>query len=127
MKKLWTLALLLSACSKDIQNKEAVRLGVVEHLQSRKNLDLNLSAMQVEVTAVTFRENEADASVSFVPKGGNASQGMSMKYTLVRDGATWKVKQKAESTNNPHSSGTPAPSGAAGEMPPGHPPIGSRK
>ncbi|MEP7367772.1 MAG: hypothetical protein ABI972_31310 [Acidobacteriota bacterium] len=125
---------ILSSCAKDIQNKDAVRQGVVEHLKARKNLDLDLTSMQLEVTAVTFRENEADATVSFVPKGASASQGMSMKYTLVREGSVWKVKQKAESTNNPHSGGMSAPPMSPPEgsaLPPGHPPMpptgGARK
>lgn len=137
-------ALVLSSCGKDIQNKDAVRQGVVDHLKARKNLDLDLSSMQLEVTAVTFRENEADAEVSFVPKGGTAAQGMSMKYTLERKGDAWAVKQKAEATNNPHSGGAMAPpagmpgampgampggmpgAGGAGggtQLPPGHPPM----
>ena len=121
-------ALILSSCTKDIQNKDAVRQGVVNHLQARKNLDLDLSSMQVEVTAVTFRENEADATVSFVPKGGSPAAGMSMKYTLVRNGAAWEVKQKAEATNNPHSGGAVAPppvEPGATTLPPGHPPMPS--
>lgn len=120
------LALSLAACAKDIQNKDAVRQGVIDHLQARKNLDLDMSAMQVEVSSVTFRENEADATVSFVPKGGSPSQGMTMKYTLERAGDGWKVKQKAETSNNPHSGGGAMPP-PSGEMPPGHPPIGSTK
>lgn len=130
MKRLFALwgigALILSSCAKDIQNKEAVRQSVVDHLKARKNLDLDLSSMQVDVTAVTFRENEAEATVSFVPKGASPAQGMSMKYTLVRSGDAWQVKQKAEATNDPHSGGAVAPpAGAPGGavLPPGHPPM----
>jgi hypothetical protein len=127
MRIAWICALLaaLTACTNDIQNKEAVRQGVIDHLKARKNLDLDMSAMQVDVSSVTFRENEADATVSFVPKGGSPSQGMTMKYTLERAGSGWKVKQKAEATNSPHSDGGAAP--PTGEMPPGHPPIGAGK
>ena len=105
-----------------------MRQGVVEHLKARKNLDLDLSAMQVEVTAVSFRENEADATISFVPKGASPAQGMSMKYTLVRNGSAWQVKQKAEATGNPHSGGPAAPPAAlpgGTALPPGHPPMPS--
>jgi hypothetical protein len=117
---------ILSSCAKDIQNKDAVRQGIVDHLKARKNLDLDLSSMQLEITALTFRENEAEATVSFVPNGAAPSQGMSMKYTLVREGSAWKVKQKAEATNNPHTGGGAAvpgmpPGGAV--LPPGHPPM----
>ena len=132
MKRLFVLCAVsvfgLASCAKDIQNKDAVRQGIVDHLKARKNLDLDLSSMQVEITGLMFRENEADATVSFVPKGASPAQGMSMKYTLVREGDAWKVKQKAESTNNPHTGGAMAPpAGGAGglNLPPGHPPMPS--
>jgi len=120
LRALPAAVLLLAGCAKDIQNKEAVREGVVEYLQARKNLDLDMSAMQVDVSAVTFREKEAEATVTFVPKGGSASQGMTMKYQLEREGGKWKVKQKAEPGGGGH--GAP-PAG----MPPGHPPVGGPK
>lgn len=119
-RALAAVLLLLVGCAKDIQNKEAVREGVVEYLRARKNLDLDMSAMQLDVSAVTFREKEAEATVTFVPKGGSASQGMTMKYQLERDGDKWKVKQKAE----PAGAGHAVP---PADMPPGHPPVGDGK
>lgn len=109
---------LLLACGRDIHNKEAIRQGVIDHLSSRKGLDLDLSAMTLDITAVTFRENEAEAVVNFQPKGGGS--GMSMKYTLERQGNRWAVKSKAESGAS-HSGGVEA--APPGELPPGHPPV----
>jgi hypothetical protein len=60
-------ALLLCSCGRhNIDNKEAVRKGVVEYLDKRKGqtgLDMNL--MNVEVTNVNFDKNEARATVAF--------------------------------------------------------------
>jgi hypothetical protein len=113
--------LALCACSSDIQNREAVKNGVVKHLSERKNLDLDMSAMNVEVTSVTFRKDEAEAVISFAPKGAPASQGMSMKYTLERKGNEWAVKGRSAAGGAAHG-GAAAPQG---EPPPGHPPATS--
>jgi hypothetical protein len=110
--------LLLVACSRGIQNEAAVRQGVIDHLSSRQ--DLNLSRMQVDVTSVSFRQNEADVTVSFRPKGGDASSGMRMQYTLERKGNRWVVKGRG---TGPHGQ-LPAPMPGA-QMPAGHPPMGS--
>ena len=134
----------LAGCQKDIQNKDAVRQAIITHLTQNKNL--SVGSMDIEVTQVTFRDKEADAVVMFKPKGGDAASGMSMKYTLERQGSLWVVKKKADS--GPHGtaaanalsgSGTgagaagsmPMPSGSmpmpstGGAMPPGHPGTGA--
>ena len=108
-------------CNRGIQNEDAVKQGVVDHLSSRT--DLNMSQMQVVVTAVSFRENEADATVSFRPKGGGASSGIEMKYTLERKDNRWVVKGKASSPHGqmpPPGMQNPVPGQS---MPPGHPPM----
>ncbi|MGB9610770.1 MAG: hypothetical protein ACPL7M_07330 [Bryobacteraceae bacterium] len=122
-----TLALalaLLAGCSKNIQTNEAVREGIIKHLS--QNSGLNLASMDIEVTSVTFRDNEADAVVGFKPRGGGAMSGMSMRYTLERKGNEWVVKKKMDSGMGhgmmPPSGGEPKqPEGA---LPPGHPPVG---
>jgi hypothetical protein len=121
------VGLCLAACSGNIHNTEAVRQGVIDHLSARKNLDLDLSSMDLQVTSVSFRENEADATVSFRPKGGQAA-AMSMRYTLERKGNHWVVKNKAETGANPHGAGAADPHGPGGPpqgqaLPPGHPPV----
>ncbi len=122
----------LVSCGQNTNSKEAVRQGVIDHLGARKGLDLDLSSMDVDVTSVTFRANEADAMVSFKPRGSSGAGGMQMKYTLERAGSRWKVKGKAES-GNPHGA---APEGGANphgggatesRMPSDHPPIPTPK
>jgi len=109
------LPLLTIGCSQNVHNKDAVRQGIIDHLSARKGLDLDMSAMDVDVTSVAFRENEADATVSFRPKGAKGG-GMQMKYTLERKGNLWAVKSKAEAGGSPHG-------GGGGDLPPGHPPM----
>lgn len=114
---------LLAGCSKNIQTNEAVRAGVIKHLS--QNSGLNLAQMDIEVTSVTFRDNEADAVVGFKPKGAGAASGMSMRYTLEKQGNEWVVKKKADSGMG-HGMTPPAaqPSAGEGGLPPGHPPTG---
>lgn len=132
---------LLAGCSKNIQTNDAVKQGVVNHLSQNKGLQV--ASMDVEVTAVTFKENLAEATVSFKPKGSTAAAGMQMRYTLERKGDAWVVQKKADSGAHsgaapggmpegmamPQGMGATAPAGepAAGAMPPGHPPAGAPK
>jgi hypothetical protein len=129
--------LFAAACNRsNIDNKEAVRQGVVDYLAKRKQqtgLDMNL--MNVEVSNVTFEKNEAKAMVSFKPKGSEgASGGMTMGYTLERQGDKWIVKGRQESGLNPHGGGAMgSPGGTPGavepgaQMPPNHPPVPGAK
>lgn len=119
----------MTACKRGAgDQEEAVRQGVIEYLSKRANL--NVSGMNVVVTSLIFRQNEADAVVSITAKGAAAGQGMSMRYTLERQGAQWVVKNKAEAGGSPHSAGGANPHGRAapemgGALPPGHPPVDS--
>jgi hypothetical protein len=128
------LMLCLVGCNKGgIDTKEAVRQGVIDYLAGRQ--DINVSSMNLEVTAVTFKENEAEATVAFMPKGGGATQPVSFNYTLERKGNRWVVKPKSTSSGkNPHGMpmsenphGTMPPAGGempgGGAMPPGHPAV----
>ena len=114
-------ALLWVGCQRGAQTPEAVRQGVIDHLSSRPGLTIDINAMTIEVTSVSFRQNEADATVSFRPKGGGAGAGMEMRYTLERKGERWVVKGKAEAAGAPHGAGM------GDSMPPGHPPMGGTK
>ncbi len=99
------------------QTKEAVQSAVVDYLAKRGTI--NLSSMQVEVVSVAFRENEADATVSFRPRGTDASNpGMTMAYKLVRKGGGWEVQGRPAGADA-HGAGMQIPEGA----PPDHPPI----
>jgi hypothetical protein len=111
---------LLSACKKDIQSKDAVRNGVLKYLSQRSDL----AAMDVSVSAVTFKGDEAEATVHFQAKGNTApGAGLTMPYVLERKGNEWVVKGK--SGNSQHGMGaTGMPGGGGGEsLPPGHPVV----
>ncbi len=135
---LFAVAIWVGCGNKGMQNEAAVRQGIVDYLSQRS--DLSMSMMQVDVTSVSFRENEADATVAFRPKGATGSAGMQMRYTLERKGSRWVVKGRGRSQagQSPHGAGAMPPTGAgAGQppadagkqggsgLPPGHPPIGS--
>jgi hypothetical protein len=120
-------ALLLAGCSRDIQNTEAVRQGVISYLnehQAQTGLDMNM--MQVDVTSVSFQGGtQARAAVHFRPKG-TADGGMSMNYVLDRKGDKWVVRGKTDNGVNPHGA-QPPPEAGSSTLPPGHPPVGSKQ
>lgn len=115
----------MAGCNRSVENQEAVRKAILDHLANRAGL--NVAAMQVDVTAVTFRQNEADATVSFHPKGTPSGAGMTMNYTLEKKGNAWVVKGRAESGGTPHGAAGPAPGGMPGAMPSGHPDMGAKQ
>lgn len=115
-------ALVIGACNRAPENKDAVRQAIVEHLG--KNSGLDLSAMDMDVTKVDFQGEQATAMVSFKPKA-SPDAGMSMNYTLKREGSKWAVQKAAGgghggALNEPSQSVAPAP---GGNLPPGHPPV----
>ncbi len=112
-------AFLLGSCSRGVQNEAAVRQGVIDYLSQRS--DLNVSQLDVTVSSISFRQNEADATVSIRPKGTPAAQGMEIRYTLERQGNRWVVKGKGKG-QEAHSAVQPAP----GQLPPGHPSVGGQ-
>lgn len=116
---------LLSACHKDIQTTDAVQRGVMKYLSTKSGL--STSSMDISVTSVSFRGNEADAVVHFQAKGSNdASSGINMKYILERSGSEWVVKGRAGSAAggaNPHGGMGAMPPTGAPALPPGHPAI----
>lgn len=132
---------LLCGCKKNIQNQDAVRQGVMSYLSKRSDL----LAMDVTVTSVNFRQDEATADVHFQAKGNSSpAAGMNMQYVLEKQGSQWVVKGRtggnASHGDNPgvnsapNQGGSPGsldgmPSvpgagGSPGALPPGHPGIG---
>ena len=117
---------ILAGCSRGLETKEAVRQGVIDHLAAKSGI--SVGAMQIEVASVSFRgkeegRKEADATVIFRAKGAQGGPGMTMNYTLEQKGSRWVVKSRADAGGMPHA-GAGAP---AGQMPPGHPPVGGEK
>jgi len=132
VKKLLIPVLIASAllwgCKKDIQNEDAVRRGIMNYLSKRQDL----TAMDVTVTKVAFRQNEADATVHFQAKNSTVpGSGLDMSYVLERQGNEWVVKGRTGpghggamgGTDNPHGMGAAPAGGAPGALPPGHPPM----
>ena len=116
------VAAVLAGCgSRGIQNEAAVRQGVIDYLSHVANM--KVEAMQVDVTSVSFREDEADATVSIRPKGASGD-AIPMRYTLERRGDKWVVKGKgrAGAGQSPHGQ-MPAgmPGAAHGQMAAGMP------
>ncbi len=115
-------AVFLVGCNRSIQNESAVRQGVIDSLSTKS--DLNLTQMQVDVTAVSFRQDEADATVSFRPKGSApGGSGMQMRYTLERKGNRWVVKGRGQGHGAGQMGG--GQMGGGGQLPPGHPSLGA--
>lgn len=104
-----------------MQSREKIQQAIIARLASNSGIDL--SALDVTTTSVSFHDKTAYATVAFHPKNDtNIASNMLMKYTLKAENGKWVVV-KAE-----HSPGELAPGAANatnGQLPPGHPPIGS--
>jgi hypothetical protein len=126
------VALLTAACSKNIQNPEAVKQAIITYLNAKSaQTGLNMANITVDVTALEFERDSARASVSFRAKGSDQATGMTMNYSLDRKGDEWVVRERGDGASNPHGGAVPqtapAPdpaSGPGGAMPPGHPSVG---
>lgn len=121
---------MLLACGKNLDNKEAVQRGIVQDVAKRADV----GSMDVNVTSVLFRGKEADAVVSFAPKGGPANSGITMRYTLERGRDGWIVKNRSQADIKRHAGGVSEAPGEGGEMrsppgqlPAGHPPLSDGK
>ncbi|HTA45900.1 MAG TPA: hypothetical protein VK789_25820 [Bryobacteraceae bacterium] len=106
-------ALLLAGCSKNIDTTEAVREGVIKDISKK----VDVGSMDINVDSVSFRQNEADAQVSFMPKGGGKSQAITMTYLLERQGDEWHIKNRNMSSHMQQQQ----PGQTA--LPPGHPSV----
>jgi hypothetical protein len=116
--------LVLAGCSKNIDNPEAVKQGVVDYLKQRApTMGLDMSAMDVNVGPISFEKDVARANVSFVPKGMTGGGGMMMNYVLERKDGKWVVKGRQVSPGKSHGDQPLPPEG----LPPGHPPTDQRQ
>ncbi|MGD1071919.1 MAG: hypothetical protein ABSB15_17440 [Bryobacteraceae bacterium] len=124
------LVVLAGCSSKNVDTLDAVKQGVIRDISK----NVNIGAMDVNVVSVSFRDKEADAVVSFAPKGGTPQQGMTMNYTLERQGSEWHIKKRGPSA---HTQQQPPPGpmtggamgggsmggGNSSTLPSGHPPM----
>jgi hypothetical protein len=113
------------ACSKNIQTSEAVRAGIMDYLSgTAAKIGLDMSAMQIDVPAVTFQKDHARATVSIKPKNVDVP-AMELIYNLDRQGDKWVVAGPGESASGAHGAGA-MPQGVPpqdGQLPAGHPAI----
>ncbi len=87
-----------------------------------------MASMDVEISAVQFNGDKADATVLFTPKGASPSQGMTLHYQMQQKSGKWAVVgvqdsghggASAGAETNPHGSGgaVPLPDNPRGAMP----------
>ena len=112
-------ALCLAGCSKNIDTPEAVKEGVIKDISKK----VDVQAMDVNVDSVSFREKEADAKVSFKPKGAPASQSIVMTYSLERQGDEWHIKNRSMQSHDQQQGHPTAGAGTGGPLPSGHPQV----
>jgi len=142
--------LAVSGCKKQGAENDAIRAAILQHLTGIGTL--NMSAMDMDIRSVAINGNQAHAEVEFRPKtgGGAPGTGMQVSYNLEKRDGAWVVlksqtgggmMQHPTTNQNPHNttdvhngmpnfndilngsgSGTPA----QGNLPPGHPAVGSQ-
>ena len=104
------LSLCLAACNRGVENREAVRQSIADHL---KGMPVN-----VELNSVQFNGNQATAEVTVIPK--SAPEGkVSMSFKLEQQGGKWAVLGHGAG-GSPHGGGA-MPGGMPGDMPGGMP------
>jgi len=110
---------LTAGCGKNIKTRDQVRSDLMEHLSTKTGLDMK--ALDVDVTKVTFEHDQAQATVSFHQKSDTSiNGGMVMVYTLAPKNGHWVVVKRGDSQG--HQFGGQPPPGNQ-DLPPGHPPV----
>jgi hypothetical protein len=112
--------LLVAGCKRAPENSEAIRQAVIEHV--KKNAGIDMNQINVEIRNVKFEGSQASAAVSFKPKG-SPDQGMSMSYTLERQGDKWVVKGRGGGHGGMSGGMDSGGTRGAGDLPSGHPPV----
>jgi hypothetical protein len=108
-------------CKSKIDDKEAIRAGVIKYLTSLNMLNIN--AMDIKVTQATVNGNQAQAQVEIRAKSADtAGSSMQLNYSLEKRGYDWVVlkSQPAGGSMQHPAPGSMSPNG----MPPGHPTVG---
>jgi hypothetical protein len=111
-------AIVLAGCAKNIDTPEAVKEGVLKDIAKK----VDVQSMDVNVDNVSFQEKEANAQVSFKPKGMPKSQSIVMNYQLVREGNEWKIKSRSMQGHEQAAAQQETGEGQPG-LPPGHPSV----
>ena len=137
----------IGACKNQVNDRDAIRAGILQHLTSIGNL--NMSAMDMDIRSVSVSGNQAHAEVEFRPKNSGApGAGMQVAYNLEKRDGAWVVLksqslggmiQHPDPGQNPHTnpdvhSGAmpnfndilnPSVPPTQGTLPAGHPPVNS--
>jgi hypothetical protein len=111
-------ALALAGCHRSNAGKEVVRQAVIDYLGGH---GMNVAAMNIDVTTVSFSGDHGEANVSFSVKNSPGAPGMSRIYLLEQQGAKWVVTGSKQPAGMPHGAGA-MPGGAVnphGAMPGG--------
>jgi hypothetical protein len=122
LASLLTATLLFSvACKSKIDDKEAIKAGVIKHLASVQGL--NVPNMEVNVTQYSVTGNQATAQVEIRAKNGDSAAGtMNLSYKMEKRGDEWVVLKGAPAGGTlQHPAPGETPTGA---LPPGHPTTG---
>jgi len=138
----------LGGCKKQAGDNDAIRAGIMQHLNGVGTL--NMSAMEMDIRSVSVNGNQAHAEVEFRPKtGASPGAGMQVAYNLEKRDGAWVVlktqpvggiNQHPDSTVKPHQNPdqrtsslpnfsdivNPAGTASQGALPPGHPPVNAR-
>jgi hypothetical protein len=99
----------LAGCHRGVESNDAVRQGVLDYLATK---GMTPAAMDINLTAVKFNGDKADATVSFAAKGSGAGQ-MSIQYHMELKDNKWVVVGRQDAGQH-----------GAGQMPAGAPPPG---
>ncbi len=107
----------IASCKAKPDEKQAIRTGVMNHLNTRKSL--NISAMDIDVTQTTINGNQAQAQVDFrLKNSAPGGPGMQVNYNLEKRGEDWVVIRSEPSGGNlQHPASGETPPGTA--LPPG--------
>src|SRR6267143_1228138 len=138
-----TALLVIGGCKKQPSDNDAIRAGILLHLNGVGTL--NMSAMEMEIRSVSVDGNQAHAEVVFRPKtGAPQGAGMQVAYNLEKRDGAWVVQktqpaggmiQHPDPNQNPHQNQdvhagglprfndvlNPVGAPAQGALPPGHP------
>lgn len=128
MKKFLLLSMSLAlvaapSCSRrpKAESDAAVRQAVERYLASRPNV--NMQGMEMVLSGVKFQGDKAEADVAFRAKNQSGAS-MTMHYKLQRKGQGWEVEPRPAGSGHGGMM-PPAGIGGSGDLPSGHPPVGS--
>jgi hypothetical protein len=118
---LFGFLLAVSGCNPKVDNKEAIRDGVIKHLAGMNGLNVN--NMSITVTNAKVNGDHAQADVEVRAKNGEpGAPPMELTYQLQKQGEEWVVLKGQATGGMQHPAPGEMPLQEA--MPAGHPPLG---